>query len=69
MTLRFDYRQANTRDKVNTIEIPYQEAKGSLKGTFSVTGEQYREFGDVISWRVSVVRNGKIVAQKKSFVW
>jgi hypothetical protein len=69
LTLRFDYRQKNTRDKVNTVEIPYAQAKGSMKGTFSVTGESYREYGDVISWRISVVRNGKIIAQKKSFVW
>lgn len=69
LTLRFDYRQMNTRDKVNTLEIPYQNAKGSMKGTFSVTGESYQVAGDVISWRISVVRNGKIVAEKKSFVW
>jgi len=69
LTLRFDYRQKNTRDKVNTVEIPYQQAKGSMKGTFSVTGDSYTTDGDVISWRISVVRNGKIIAQKKSFVW
>jgi len=69
LTLRFDYRQKNTRDRVNTVEIPYQQAKGSMKGTFSVTGDSYTTDGDVISWRISVVRNGKIIAQKKSFVW
>jgi hypothetical protein len=69
LTLRFDYRQQNTRDKVNTVEIPYPQARGSLKGTFAVTGESYRTHGDVISWRISVVRNGKIVAEQKSFVW
>lgn len=69
LSLRFDYRQKNTREKVTTIEIPYQNAKGTLKGTFSVTGDSYRDNGDVLSWRVSVVRDGKIVAQSKSFVW
>lgn len=69
LTLRFDYRQKNTRDQVRTIEIPYPKARGSMKGRFSVTGDSYFEDGDVISWRISVVRNGKIVAEKKSFVW
>jgi hypothetical protein len=69
LVLRLDYRQAVTRDKVNTLEIPFKQAKGTFKGTFSVTGPQYAEFGDVHSWRISVVRAGRIVAQEQSFVW
>lgn len=67
--LRIDYRQAFSRDKVNTMEIPFTQAKGSYKGTFSVTGKDYIDFGIVQSWRISVVRDGRIVAQERSFVW
>jgi len=67
--LRLDYRQAASRDQVRTLEIPYKQARGTFKGTFSVTGEQYAEFGDVHSWRISVVKDGRIVAQERSFVW
>jgi hypothetical protein len=67
--LRLDYRQAVSRDRVNTLEIPYKQARGTFKGTFSVTGEDYFEFGDVHSWRISLVRGGRIVAQEQSFVW
>ncbi|MDX6766685.1 MAG: hypothetical protein SFU85_07835 [Candidatus Methylacidiphilales bacterium] len=67
--LRLDYRQSATRDQVRTLEIPFPKARGSFKGTFSVTGKEYREYGDVHSWRISVVRDGKIVAQERSFVW
>lgn len=67
--LRLDYRQGKTRDTVKTIEIPYPNAQGTFKGTFSVTGDDYHLDGNVLSWRISVVRNGQIVAQKKSFVW
>lgn len=67
--LRLDYRQAASRDQVRTLEIPYKKARGTFKGTFSVTGDQYLEFGDIHSWRISVVRDGRIVAQERSFVW
>jgi hypothetical protein len=67
--LRFDYRQAKTRDKVHTMEIPYKDVRGTYKGTFSVTGDAYADRGKILSWRVSVVRDGLIVAQSKSFVW
>jgi len=67
--LRLDYRQGKTREKVKTVEIPYPKAEGTFKGTFSVTGDDYHLDGNVLSWRISVVRNGQIVAQKKSFVW
>lgn len=69
LSLRFDYRQKNTQDLVKTQEIPFPQARGSMKGRFSVTGDSYFEDGDVTSWRISVVRNGKIIAEKKSFVW
>lgn len=69
MILRLDYRQSVSRDKVNTLEIPYKQARGTFKGTFSVTGDQYFDFGDVHSWRISLVRNGRIIAQERSFVW
>lgn len=68
--LRFDYRQSKTREKVRTLTIPYPNAKkGSHKARFSVTGDAYLEQGPLTSWRVSLVRNGIIVAQEKSFVW
>jgi len=69
VTLRLDYRQGLTRDKVTTLEIPYEEAKGTFKGTFAITGDRYYLNGQVLSWRISLVRDGVIVAQEKSFVW
>jgi len=67
--LRFDYRQAATKETVKTLEIPFPHASGSQKGTFSVTGEPYHQNGFISSWRISVVKNGKIIAQRQSFIW
>lgn len=69
MELRLDFRQQRTRDRVYTIKIPFPKARGSYKGRFSVTGEQYFKNGQIHSWRISVVRNGTIVAQETSFIW
>jgi hypothetical protein len=69
LVLRMDYRQSKTRDKIYTIEIPFTAARGSKKGKFAVIGDAYSQLGQVYSWRLSVVRDGTIVAQKKSFVW
>lgn len=67
--LRFDYRQANTKELVNTLEIPYAHTSGDQKGTFSVTGEPFHKNGFISSWRIALVRNGTIIAQRKSFIW
>ena len=69
LTLRMDYRQTLSREKVTTLEIPYKSLQGSAKGRFSIAGDTYKAYGDVNSWRISVVRNGKIVAQARSFIW
>lgn len=69
LVLRLDFRQMVSRDRVKTIEIPFKQARGTYKGTFSVTGDAYTELGDVHSWRISVVRGGQIVAEERSFIW
>jgi hypothetical protein len=69
LVLRMDYRQNKSRDKIYTIEIPYTAVRGSKKGKFAIIGDAYLELGQVYSWRISVVRDGTIVAEKKSFVW
>ena len=69
LILRFDYRQEKSTDRTNTLEIAYPAARGDLRGMFSVRGEAYEKFGRVNSWRISVLRKGQIVAEKKSFIW
>jgi hypothetical protein len=67
--IRFDFRQRHTRDQVRTLEIPARQARGSQKVRFSVTGDAYEEAGPITSWRVSIVKQGRIVAQQTSFIW
>jgi hypothetical protein len=68
-TVRLDYRQAMTRERVMTKTQEYKNLDGYEKTVLKVTGDEYLRGGVVHSWRISIVRNGKIVAQKKSFIW
>ena len=68
-TVRLDYRQAMTRERVMTKTQEYKNFDGYEKTVLKVTGDEYFRGGVVHSWRISIVRNGKIVAQKKSFIW
>ena len=68
-TVRLDYRQANTRERVMTKVQRYERFGGFEKTVIQVVGDDYLRGGVVNSWRVSIVRDGKIVAQEKSFIW
>ena len=67
--VRLDYRQANTRERVMTKTERYNHFGGYEKTVIQVVGDDYLRGGVVNSWRVSIVRDGKIVAQEKSFIW
>ncbi|MDR1191158.1 MAG: hypothetical protein LBK60_05750 [Verrucomicrobiales bacterium] len=69
LIIRMDFRQLLSRDAVNTLEAEFKNSRGDYKQQFVIAGEQYRTHGDVNSWRVAVVKDGKIVAQKNSYVW
>lgn len=69
LTVRLDYRQAMTREKVMTKTQEYKNFDGYEKTVLKVVGDDYRKGGVVNSWRISIVRDGKIVAEEKSFIW
>jgi len=68
-TIRLDYRQANTRERVMTKTEEYKKFDGFEKTVIQVVGDDYLRGGVVNSWRISIVRDGKIIAQEKSFIW
>ena len=68
-TVRLDYRQVMSRERVMTKTQDYKNFDGYEKTVLKVTGDDYLRGGKVHSWRISIVRDGKIVAEKKSFIW
>jgi len=69
ITVLFEYRQKLTQDRVYRLEMPYTSVKGDKKTEFEVVGEAFEKQGLVNSWRISILKGEKVLAQKKSFVW
>lgn len=67
--VRFEYRQKNTNDKLYFLEVPFKDVKGWQKAVFEVVGDAYYTQGVITSWRVLVLQGGKIMAERRSFIW
>jgi len=68
-TVRLDYRQGRTGLKVHTREVAVAEPKRSNVTKFEVTGGDYQRDGKVTQWKASIVENGSVVAEYKSYLW
>ncbi len=69
ITVRFEYRQSVLRAFVQARELDYPNARGSHKSEFAIVGDHYFDDGDIIAWRCLLIADGKIVAEKRSFLW
>ncbi len=69
LTLRLEYRQEKLHAHVQAQEIFYPNARGNFKTEFKVVGDDYLDDGRVTSWRCLMIENGRIVAEKHSYMW
>ncbi|MEP7070758.1 MAG: hypothetical protein ABI839_00085 [Verrucomicrobiota bacterium] len=69
ITVRFEYKQENLRAFTQAQELAYRDVRGTLHSAFRVTGDEYHDDGKVLAWRCLLVENGRIVAEKRSFLW
>lgn len=65
----FEYQQGATGSQVKrmTREFSSSEARGIAE--FSVVGDNYFDGGRVLVWQASVLRDGKELASRRSFLW
>lgn len=68
-TVRLEYRQGRTGSTTHVQEVRIDEPKLSNATKFQVTGADYAENGKVTQWKASVVENGAVVAEYKSYLW
>lgn len=68
-TVRFEYRQGSTGLKVYTQEIEVSAPKRRNVTKLEVTGNDYHRDGKVTQWKASIVENGTVVAEYKSYLW
>ena len=67
--LRLEYRQQSLGPMVQTKEVAYTSAKGRTITRMQVTGDDYLQYGRVLAWRAQILEHGRVVAEKKSYLW
>jgi hypothetical protein len=68
-TVRLEYRQGSTGLAIHTQEVVVDAPKRTNETKFQVIGDDYHKKGKVTQWRATVVENGTVVAEYKSYLW
>lgn len=69
ITVRFEYRQTELGNDVRAQEASYHQAKGSVKTSFAVIGDNFHWDGPVTAWRCLLIEDNRIVAFTQSYLW
>jgi hypothetical protein len=69
VTVRFEYKQEKLKAFVQAKEQAYQNVSGTNRSEFRVVGDEYFDDGGVLAWRCLLIEHGRIVAEKRSFLW
>lgn len=67
--VRFEYQQGASGSRIKTRSEKFSADTMSGKAVFSVIGDDYFKRGKVITWKVSLLRGGKALASKQSYLW
>lgn len=49
--------------------MSYQNIHGTNRSEFRVIGDEYFDDGKVLAWRCLLIEHGRVVAEKRSFLW
>lgn len=63
----FEYRQQATGFKVFAKSASVEPRSGKVR--FQVSGDEYRERGKLLGWRVTLKQGGQLIGQRKSYLW
>jgi hypothetical protein len=69
VTVRFEYKQEKLKAFVQAKEQTYQNVNGTNRSEFRVVGDEYADDGQVLAWRCLLIEHGRIVAEKRSYLW
>ena len=69
LTVRFEYKQAKLKAFVQAKEQTCQNVNGTNRSEFRVVGDEYFDDGQVLAWRCLLIEHGRIVAEKRSYLW
>lgn len=69
--LVMNYQQAGTGSAVKqkTLALEPRKGGGTRKDIFRFTGDEYFQLGEILTWRVDLKVDGKLVSTRHSFLW
>ena len=65
----FEYQQAKSGSKIKTMKRELDSNATYGKEEFSVIGDNYFDNGRVLTWRISLIVDGKTIASEQSYLW
>lgn len=71
LVLKLELRVSNARDAkpmVLETEVP-RKRSGSRWSRLILDGEKFRDAGDVLAWRATIMDTGNKIAERTSFLW
>ncbi len=66
------YTQALTASQLHTRTVDYPAPRtdtGTHKAEFFFNGEERRRGGDILTWRIELLVDGKVVDSRQSYLW
>ena len=60
---------AGSVPKLKTLEMDVVPGKFSQWTEIPLAGDDYKKFGTVVAWRVTLWNNGRMLGEQKSFLW
>jgi hypothetical protein len=65
----FEFQQGSSGSRVKRMTHRIPAGEGAGQAEFTIIGEDYRKGGRVLAWRCKLVRDGREVASKQSYLW
>ncbi len=69
VTLRFEYRQSLTNERVFTFEHTIRDVREHNRTSLHITGDSYHRHGRVVAWQASLWKDGQMLDSTRSFLW
>ncbi len=69
VTVRFEFRQIGTGEKVSQLEQVVPSVGEHNTTLLRVSGPIYQEHGRIVAWRASLWRDGNEIDVMRSFLW
>lgn len=65
----FEYQQAKSGSEVKQMRRVLDAGSASGKVEFSIIGDNYYENGRVLTWKISLISGGEVIATEQSYLW